>query len=334
MRSKIKIFIFVVLFLALFNGIYFFVKLKNSNNNSQKIDAESLEKKEELHPLMIEALRKREYKSQEIKVEKNLGDKGKYKNYIVSYDSDGLKLYALLSIPNDSTKKKFPVVIVDHGHIPPEKYSTENSYRLVSGYYASNGFLVLKPDYRGHDKSEGTYDPVLTRLSYSIDVLNLLASISSIKEADTDNIFIYGHSMGGGITLTVLEVSGKIKAATLWAAVSNGFPENTLYFRRKHSADEAKELLTQIKGIFKEEDFSKLSPNNYLQDIKVPVLIQHGKKDESVPYQWSLDLIEKFKVLGISYKFYSYEDEDHNFSKKYFYTVLKRDVDFFKNYIK
>ena len=101
---------------------------------------------------------------------------------------------------------------------------------------------------------------------------------------DIDNIFAYGHSMGAGIILTVLEVSDKIRAATLWAAVSNEYPENTLYFRRKRSV-EANELLKQIKKIFKEEDFPKLSPNNYLNYIKVPVLIQHGKKDESVPYE-------------------------------------------------
>ena len=334
MRARGKIIIFVFLFLVLFNVIYFFIKYKKSDNNSQRINTEAVEVKEELHPLMIETLRARRYESQTIKIEKYLGDKGKYKNYLVSYYSDELKLFALLSIPDDSTRVKFPVVIVNHGYIPPSKYSTENSYKLVSGYFASNGFLVLKPDYRGHDKSEGNYDSVLTRLSYPVDVLNLLVSISSIKEADADNIFVYGHSMGGGITLTLLEVSDKIKAATLWAAVSNGYPENTLYFTRKRSTDEGAELFSRIKEVFEEKDFPKLSPNKYLQYIKAPVLIQHGMQDESVPYQWSLDLVEKFKEFGINYKFYSYENEDHNFSKKYFYTVLQRDVDFFKSYIK
>ena len=102
------------------------------------------------HPLFIESLRNRTFAQQDIVIEKKVKVTKKYTSYIAYYYSDGLKLYTLINIPKSSDKnKKFPVVIVNHGYIPPEKYSTTNSYKYISSYFANNGFIVLKPDYRG-----------------------------------------------------------------------------------------------------------------------------------------------------------------------------------------
>ena len=282
--------------------------------------------------LFIENLKKFKFQNSELTIESKIHEYKAFTSYIVSYYSENLKLYALLDIPN-TNKNKYPVIVVNHGHIPPEKYSTTNSYSMVTSYYAENGFLVLKPDYRGHDKSEKAGDSPLNVLSYPVDVLNLLYALPSIKEADLSNIFLFGHSMGGPVTLTVLEVYPNIKAATLWAPVSETFPESSLYFTRKRNKEMAAEMTNQFNKIFTKTDYYKLSPTNYLSLIKAPILLQHGNLDESVPYQWSEKLVEKFKANNINYKFYTYED-DHNFSRKYFYPALKQDVDFFNSFLK
>jgi uncharacterized protein len=282
--------------------------------------------------LFIDNLKKTKFKNSQLTIEKEVREYKEFTSYIASYYSENLKQYALLDIPN-TKKDKYPVIIVDHGHIPPEKYSTINSYVLVTTYYAQNGFLVLKPDYRGHDKSENVSDTQLNVLSYPVDVLNLLYALPSLEKADLSNIFLFGHSMGGPVTLTVLEAYPNIKAATLWAPVSVPFPESSLYFTRKRNKELAVNLENQFNNIFSKSDYYKLSTTNYLSLIKVPILLQHGNLDESVPYNWSEKLVEKFKENKINYQFYTYED-DHNFSKKYFYTALKRDVDFFKSFLK
>lgn len=337
MNKYLKIIIIAIFFLIIINlGIYYYFfnnKLIFSLNGSNTNDNGINNKKE--NPLTIESLKKRSYGTGTIKIEKDLGEKKGYKSYIVSYLSDGLKLYSLLNIP--STKKTpngFPVIIVNHGHIPPEQYSIERSYSLVTSYYASNGFMVLKPDYRGHDKSENGNDPNTERLSYAIDVLNLLYLIPTLNDADKDNIFVYGHSMGGGVTLTVLEVANNINAATLWAAVSIEFPESLLYFIRKRHSEEANSLLSRLEEVFTQEDFYKLSPINYLKYITAPIIIQHGTKDDSVPIEWSDQLAEKLKNNNIYYEYYKYENDDHNFAKGNFYKVLKKDIEFFKKYMK
>jgi len=311
----------------------FFILLLFIGCNSKKTDKKNIKINE--HPLFIESLRKKIFSPQDLNIDKKVKSTKTYDSYTAYYYSDGLKQYTLLNIPKSSKhNKKFPVVIVNHGYIPPEKYSTVDSYKYISSFFANNGFIVLKPDYRGHDKSETDDNALLDRLKYSVDVLNLLYSVQSIKNADTNNIFMFGHSMGGGITLTVLTVADNIKAATLWAPVSVEFPESTLYFVRKRSASMADGLLMQWKNIFKgKDDFKKLSSVNYLDYIKCPVLLQHGKKDESVPYEWSVQLEQKLIENNIDYKFNTYDNEDHNFAKGSFYKVLNKDLEFFKKYM-
>lgn len=326
MKKFIKISIITILLLALLNFVFYFYYV-----NAFK----SYYKKNKEHPLTIESLKMRSYGKGQITIEQDLGIKQNFKSYIISYYSDGLKLYSLLNIPNTKKPAKgFPVIIVNHGHIPPDKYSTIDSYKLVSSYYANNGFLVLKPDYRGHNQSEKSIDQRTDRLSYAIDVLNLYYLIPTIKDADFDNVFIYGHSMGGGVSLTVLEVANNVKAATLWSAVSEEFPESMLYFRRKRNPEQANQLLSELKEIFKEDDFKKLAPINYLKYITAPIIIQHGTDDSSVPIEWSDQLAEKLKVQGKYYEYYKYQNDDHNFARGNFYKVLKKDVDFFRKYIK
>ncbi len=328
--------IILLLFIIIINIIFYFI-LKSNNNFiffQKEIQAATIDEDKKDNPLTIEELRKRSYGNGKIEIIKDLGIKDKYKSYIISYYSDGLKLYALMNVPNiKKPVKGYPVIIVNHGHIPPDQYSTENSYKYVAGYYANNGFLVLKPDYRGHAKSEDGVNNITDRLSYAIDVLNLLYLVPTLVYSDTNNIFMYGHSMGGGITLTVLEVADNIKAATLWAAVSIEFPESVLYFRRKRNLEESNKLLLELESIFSKEDYSKLSPINYLQYIKVPLIIQHGTKDDSVPIEWSDQLEVQLKKNNINYNYIKYQNEDHNFAKGAFYKVLKEDVNFFKKYI-
>ncbi|MCG8569701.1 MAG: alpha/beta hydrolase, partial [Spirochaetes bacterium] len=161
----------------------------------------------------IDSLRNLSIPQQKLVITSNLGNKGKYQSYTVSYQVEDLTLYALLNIPlKASAINKLPVIVVNHGYIPPNQYSTINSYRLVSSYFANQGFIVLKPDYRGHDRSQTNRDlPLIERLHYPIDVLYLLNAVDSIIEADANHLFMYGHSIGGDITLKVLEATDKIK---------------------------------------------------------------------------------------------------------------------------
>ncbi|MBN1697466.1 MAG: alpha/beta hydrolase [Spirochaetales bacterium] len=284
------------------------------------------------HVLSIDALREREYAPSPVVIEKMISESEEYITYIVSYMSEGLKLYALMNTPRGGDGG-YPLMIINHGYIPPDEYSTTRSYRTISDRYAKNGFLVLKPDYRGHDESEGRGEGPLRTIHYSIDVLNLIASAVSIDEWDSEHLFLYGHSMGGEVTLRVAEVAAGITAFSLWAPVSALIPENTLYFIRRDSYKNSESHLTALHKITSRSDYPDLSPVEHTAFITSPVVLHHGTDDESVPFDWSLNLIEAFTETGVRFIFYRHPGDNHNLSRYDYLGLIDKDIAYFKTLI-
>lgn len=276
----------------------------------------------------LDYFQQKDYPAAEITIEREVRATSGFTSYVVSYSSDTLKQYALMNVPNSDGPH--PVVVVNHGYIPPDQYSTTQSYINTSAYFANQGFLVLKPDYRGHDQSE-TDGKVLSRMAYTDDVLALVHAIDSLEAADADRIYMYGHSMGGDITLKVLESSHKIKKATLWAPVAQEFPESIFYFVRKNrSSAQIMEYEGALDTMYSEDEFPALSPMNYLDRISAPLLIHHGTADASVPYAWSENLAKKLESAGVEHTFYTYPNDNHDIAAN-FTRALQRDVAFFQD---
>ena len=119
------------------------------------------------HPLQIDAMRARDYPGSDIVVEAVLDPGVNYNRYYVSYLSDGLKIYALMTIPSGQKPPTgWPVVIFNHGYIPPAVYRTTERYIAYVDQIARRGYIVFKSDYRGHDRSEGAAGGVYTQPNY------------------------------------------------------------------------------------------------------------------------------------------------------------------------
>ena len=284
------------------------------------------------HPLSIPGLRSRAFEAEDFTLLDPIPAEAGLSAREFSYRSGGLLVYGLIEQPaGPAPDGGWPVIVLAHGYIPPENYTTAGNYRLVTRYYASGGFMVVKPDYRSHGRSEGPdADDNFTRtIDYSIDVMNLIAGLSEIPDADTGNVFLYGHSMGGEIGLRILTVNNSLKGASLWAGVTEDYPENTLYFLRKRAPELAEQMKVKVESAFTPEEISTMSPNRYFGDIKAPILIHHGTADESVPFEWSIPFRERLDEAGTDYRFYEYPGEDHNISAS-FYRVMDRDMEFFR----
>jgi alpha-beta hydrolase superfamily lysophospholipase len=100
-------------------------------------------------------------------------------------------------------------------------------------YFARNGYIVFKSDYRGHGESEGEAVGGYGSNAYTIDVLNAVASVKKLPEADPARIGMWGHSMGGHITLRVMVTTGDVKAGVIWAGVVASYPELLTSWRRR-----------------------------------------------------------------------------------------------------
>lgn len=293
-------------------------------------------------PLTIEYLRQQQYPGSDITFEQTLAPGVNYARYLVSYRSEGLKIYAYMTVPNGSKPASgWPAIIFNHGYIPPEIYRSTERYIAYTDAFSRNGYIVFRADYRGHGFSEGEAKGAYGSPDYTIDVLNALASVKQYADADPDRIGMWGHSMGGYITLRAMVVSKDIKAGVIWGGVVANYSDMMTRWNRPtpptvpQRARRWRQLLMDNFGTPEENpDFwDSLAANSYLTDLSGPLQLHHGSNDEEVPPLFSELLDQQVKAVGGSVEYYTYAGDNHNLSNN-LYTALQRSVDFFDQYVK
>lgn len=268
------------------------------------------------HPLSIEALRMREYPGSDLIIEQTLEPGSNYNRYIASYLSDGLKIYALLTVPwGERPATGFPVVIFNHGYIPPEQYRTTERYVAYVDAFARNGYIVIRSDYRGHGNSEGEPRSVYGHPDYVIDVLNAVGAARRYPDADPERIGMWGHSMGGYITLRAMVVDPSIKAGVIWAGVVTSYEGLFEWWsgRGRGSTGWRAEMVEAYGTPTDNPAFwDTLSANSYLTDLSGPVQLHHGTGDTTVPYSHSTTLHDQIREVGGTVELFLYQNDDHN----------------------
>lgn len=305
--------------------------------------------------LTLKEMRISSFKNSIIKIESVYEENSNYKADDISFSVNGIKQYALMSTPKlPKPKDGYPVIILIHGHIPPAQYSTFNSYKYMFSRFANSEFVTIKPDLRGHGRSESgdDFDINLSKLHYTQDILGLLDALKKNQEVDSNNIFVLGHSNGGDITLRLLTARPDlIKAATLWAPVSVKIEESNFFYkgrgRNKYGlgAVTDPEAKNDIINIGKKLDISLTNAGissreeiryfNYLNEIRTPMIFRHPDTDESVPYAWSLAFIKKYNESGNMQpiKLINYPGDNHNIAKHQREAQMD-DLKWFRSFIK
>lgn len=310
-----------------------------------------------LHPLMVEVMRQQSYPGSEVTIEETLEPGPNYERYIASYLSERNKIYAMLTVPRgDKPETGWPVIIFNHGYIPPEQYRTTERYVAYVDAFARNGYIVFRSDYRGHGSSEGEAAGGYGSPAYTIDVLNAVASMKAFPDADPNCIGMWGHSMGGSITLRAMVVSSDIKAGVIWAGVVASYPDLFDRWRRRAndnddnddnaiSPDGApnpnsqrrrwRQDLLETYGSPEDnpEFWASISPNAYLSDISGPLQLHHATADSSVPVEFSEILQTQMEAAGEPVELYLYDGDNHNISVN-FSTAMQRSIQFFDTYVK
>jgi dipeptidyl aminopeptidase/acylaminoacyl peptidase len=297
------------------------------------------------HPMSIPALRQMPYPGSEIIFEDTLEPGANYSRYYVSYMSEGLKQYGLLTIPFGETPPTgWAAIVFNHGYIPPEEYRTTERYIAYVDSLARHGYVVFRIDYRGHDRSEGTPTGAYGSPGYTIDVLNAVSSLKQFPPADNNRIGMWGHSMGGFLTLRAMVISEEIKAGSIWAGVVAPYPDLFSRWRRTSgptpmptfsSSGRWRSSWTSLYGTPEENpDFwDTISSNSYVDDISGPVQLHHGTADDSVPLLFSEILYADLQEADKTIELYTYPGDNHNISNS-FGQAMTRTIEFFDRYLK
>jgi dipeptidyl aminopeptidase/acylaminoacyl peptidase len=295
-----------------------------------------------MHPLTIAASRQRAYPGSDILIEQTLSPGVNYDRFIVSYLSDGLKIYALMTVPHgEKPRDGWPAVVFNHGYILPAQYRTTERYVAYVDAFARNGYIVFKSDYRGHGLSEG--EPRSYGFpDYTTDVLNAVASVKRYTQIDPDRIGMYGHSMGGYLTLRAMVITKDIKAGAIWAGVVGSYADIAqMWFNTPTAGSSNAGEQNWVQAFYSNIGtpasnptfWDAISANTYAADLSGPVQLQHARTDTHVPITMSDQLAEQIRVVGGSVEYFKYDVDDHNLTSN-LGIALSRTLAFFDKTLK
>ncbi len=337
--KKVVIFSFLSLILGLLSGILVQREVLSKPTQSrfiQKIIDRSLDK------YTIDNLSKVKIQSSNIKIEKTLKENKNFTSYLFFFEFDPTlsggekkKVSGIINIPkaiHQQADKKFPLVLMARGYVDADKYTSGEGTGHAAEVFVNNGFITMAPDFLGYGESDKEPDNTFeARFQTYTTFMTLMKSVKSIPEWDGKNIFLWGHSNGGQIVLTILEITQVEYPTVLWAPVSKPFPYSILYY-----TDEADDLgkflrkrLADFEAIY---DPNLYSIHNYLDRIKAPIELEQGTSDASVPQAWSDSLAKSLEGKKVDLTYNTYPGADHNLMPSW-NTVVARDIAFFNKHL-
>lgn len=245
-------------------------------------------------------------------------NKYNYKTYSYKY-SKKKTLKMDIWYPQKGEYKKNPLVFFAHGGGWISGFRNQPNNVSWCKYLASKGFCVASIDYR-----YGFKNSMLDLLSDYTDALNYIKTNSMELNIDKNNIVLMGLSAGGHLSLlystynTFAENKNNMEGIKGVIAYYSPSDLNDLFIRDTKSIFARFATKRTLKGepIDKKEIYDFYSPINWISSRMVPCLIVHGKKDTTVPFSSSINLMKKLKENNVNCKLLVHKNGGHSFDTK------------------
>lgn len=288
-------------------------------------------------------------------------------NIPINFSSENTPIAGTLYLPNLPVGSKAPGIVLCHGFagikemlLPPyaQKFTT-------------NGYVVLTFDYRGFGASGGEPGRLVPKLQIE-DIHNAISFLSSLKQVDPNRLGLWGTSYGGANAIVAASKNQRIKCLSVQLTFGNGercitsnmAQEELLKFKETLTKlDEkkkltGKEMMVPVSKILSDEQskafFLKYAdkfpalktkipfltiletmnhtPENYLKDLRAPILIIGAEKDLVNPITETLSL---YKLASEPKELMVVKDASHFelYEGNYFEQVINKQIAWFNTYL-
>ena len=208
------------------------------------------------------------------------------KTEIIKWKSfDGTEIEGLLTYPlNYEAGKKYPLILNIHGGpagVFAQNFIAGNSGTYPIAAFAEAGNFILRPNPRGSTGYGVTFRLANQRDWGGADYKDLMAGVDHVIKmgvADADKLGVCGWSYGGFMSSWVVGHTNRFKAASIGAPVVDLVHQNL--------TDDIGGFLPSYMKSDPWNDwavYDEHSPLRFVQNVKTPVMLQHGEADVRVP---------------------------------------------------
>jgi dipeptidyl aminopeptidase/acylaminoacyl peptidase len=231
---------------------------------------------------------------------------------IVTFRSeDGLEIHGQLFVPRGRTQPG-PALIFAHGGPPRQMmpgfhymYYYHNAYAM-NQYLASRGYVVLSVNYRlGAMYGRAFREPANSGWRGSAEYKDIVAGaryLQGLPTVDRKRIGIWGGSYGGLMVALALSRNSDIFAA---GVDFHGVHDWSVLIGSRFGQD-APDYKEAMKLAFDS------SPVASVAGWKSPVLFIHGDDDRNVPFQQTVDLVQRLRQQNVELEQLIFPDEIHD----------------------
>lgn len=221
--------------------------------------------------------------------------------------ADGTSIPGYLTLPPGlENAKGLPAIVMPHGG-PSDR--DEWGFDWLSQFFASRGFAVLQPNFRG---SAGYGDAWLRQNGFKSwrtaigDVLDGGRWLVAQGIADPAKLGIVGWSYGGYAAL-----QSAVTDPSVFKAVVAIAPVTDLEaLKEEHRGWSDFDLVSDFVG---EGPYVRQgSPAENADKIKVPVLLFHGELDRNVGISQSRRMAARLQAAGVRHELVTFEGLDHH----------------------
>jgi dipeptidyl aminopeptidase/acylaminoacyl peptidase len=251
----------------------------------------------------------------------------------ISWISDDLEIFGLLTLPEREDDKPLPLVVQIHGGPSWQWQDTcFLDWHDWTQYLVSRGFAVLTPNPRG---STGRGSEFQRRLIDDVgggEMLDVIAGAQALVDrgiADRNRLGVGGWSWGGYLTAYTITRTPMFKAAVMGAGLSNMISD--------HGTDDIPSVnLYYYPGLpyHHLEKYWESSAIKHITNVVTPTLIVHGESDDRVHITQGAEMYRALKTLEVSVEFVRYPREPHGFKERnHQIDLLKRIGDWFEKWL-